>query len=78
VDLSNWRLRDLAGSLWQLGAAGTLAPGQEATIRRGGMPMSLDNDGDTVELLDPTGRLVDAITYLHTQPGVPIEHAHFE
>jgi competence protein ComEC len=78
VDLSNWRLRDLAGSLWQLGAAGTLAPGQQATITRSGMPMSLDNDGDTVELLDPTGRLVDAITYLHTQPGVPIEHAHFE
>ena len=78
VDLGNWRLRDLGGSVWQLGAAGTLAAGQEATIRRGGMPMSLDNDGDTVELLDPSGKLVDAMTYLQAQPGAAIEHAHFE
>jgi competence protein ComEC len=78
VDLSNWRLRDLGGSVWQLGGAGVLAAGREATIRRSGMPMSLDNDGDTVELLDPTGKLVDAMTYLQTQPGVAIEHAHFQ
>jgi competence protein ComEC len=78
VELSNWRLRDLVGSAWQLGPAGNLAAGQEVTIRRRGMPMSLDNGGDTVELLDPTGKLVDAITYLHTRPGVAIEHVHFE
>jgi competence protein ComEC len=78
VDLSTWRLRDLAGSVWHLGAGGTLGGGQEATIRRSGMPMSLDNDGDTVELLDPTGRLVDAITYLESRPGAAIEHEHFE
>jgi hypothetical protein len=42
------------------------------------MAMSLDNDGDTVELLDPAGKLVDAMTYLQTQPGVAIEHDHFE
>jgi competence protein ComEC len=78
ADLSNWRLRDLGGSVWQLGSAGVLGAGQEATIRRGGMPMSLDNDGDTIELLDPTGKLVDAMTYLQTRPGVAVEHAHFE
>jgi beta-lactamase superfamily II metal-dependent hydrolase len=78
VNLTNWLLRDLAGSVWPLSGQGTLGPGQEKTIRRSGMPMSLDNDGDTVELLDPTGKLADALTYLHTQPGVEIEHSHFE
>jgi len=78
VDLTDWLLRDLAGSVWRLTGLGVLQPGQESTIRRGGMAMSLDNDGDTVELLDPTGQLVDAMTYLQTQPGVEIEHEHFE
>jgi hypothetical protein len=78
IDLTNWLLRDLAGSVWSLAGQGVLAPGQEATVRRGGMAMSLDNDGDTVELLDSTGRLVDAMTYLQTRPGVEIEHEHFE
>jgi competence protein ComEC len=78
VDLSTWRLRDLGGNVWQLGAGGTLGAGQEATIRRNGMPMSLDNDGDTVELLDPAGKLVDAMTYLRSRPGAAIDHQHFE
>jgi beta-lactamase superfamily II metal-dependent hydrolase len=78
VDLGHWLLRDLAGSVWPLNGQGTLGAGQEVTIRRAGMPMSLDNDGDTVELLDGTGKLVDAMTYLQTQPGVTIDHAHFE
>jgi hypothetical protein len=76
VDLTNWLLRDLAGSVWSL--TGQAALGLETTIRRSGMAMSLDNDGDTVELLDPTGDIVDAMTYLQTQPGVEIEHEHFE
>jgi hypothetical protein len=78
VNLTNWLLRDLAGSVWPLSGQGILGAGQETTIRRNGMPMSLDNDGDTVELLDPTGKLADALTYLQTQPGVEIEHRHFE
>jgi beta-lactamase superfamily II metal-dependent hydrolase len=78
VNLANWLLRDLAGGVWRLNGQGPLGAGQETTIRRSGMAMSLDNDGDTVELLDPTGQLVDAMTYLQTQPGVEVEHEHFE
>ena len=78
VNLTNWLLRDLAGSVWPLSGQGILGAGQETTIRRSGMPMSLDNDGDTVELLDPTGKLADALTYLQTRPGLEIEHRHFE
>ena len=78
VSLTNWLLRDLDGRVWPLSGLGVIASGQTATIRRGGMAMSLENDGDTVELLDPSGRVADALTYLRSQPGVEIEHAHFQ
>ncbi len=78
VHLTGWLLRDLDGRVWSLAGQGELGAGQERTVRRVGMAMSLDNDGDTVELLDPTGILVDAMTYLVTAPGVEIEHQHFE
>jgi len=78
VSLATWLLRDLDGRVWLLPAHGLVAPGQSMTIRREGMAMSLENDGDTVELLDPAGRVVDALTYLRSRPGVEIEHAHFQ
>lgn len=63
VDLAGWQLRDLAGNLWSLDTAGTLAGGQETTLRRGGQALSLNNNGETVELLDPTGAIVDTVSY---------------
>lgn len=76
IHLAGWLLRDLHGRVWALGGRGVLGAGHRVTVRREGMAMSLDNTGDTVELLDPTGRVVDAVTYLASQPGAEIIHQH--
>jgi len=47
--------RDLvpASEIWSL--VGSLAPGQSQNFRRGGQPMTLNNAGDEITLLDPSG-----------------------
>jgi hypothetical protein len=76
VDLTDWFLRDAEGRVWAFTGQTVLAPGQSLTIRRDGMAMSLNNDGDTVELIDPTGTVVDTFTYTGSQPGVEITTGH--
>lgn len=78
LDLGGWRLEDAVGNgytftdhavgpggrivLWSGGAADALGPAtSSATI--------WNNGGDTVRLLDPTGTLVQSITY--GTPGLP-------
>lgn len=63
VDLTGWKLRDLAGKTWKLDGLGTLAAGAEATIERDGQEMALNNGGDTVDLIDPAGAIVQTVTY---------------
>ncbi len=63
VDLTGWRLRDLSGGTWSLDPIGTLAPGAQATVVRLGQRMSLNNDGDTVELIDASGVVVQRVSY---------------
>lgn len=63
VNLNGWKLRDLKGKTWSLSSLGVIQPGQEKTITRNGQPMSLNNDGDTIELLDTNGKAVDTVTY---------------
>jgi len=63
VSLVGWKLRDRAGQTWSLNSLGSLAAGQEKTIQRLGQPMALNNNGDTVDLLDPTGAVVQSVTY---------------
>lgn len=63
ISLAGWQVRDLAGRIWTLAGAGTLPPGQEVTVRRDGQEMALNNDGDTVELLDASGAVLQRFTY---------------
>ncbi len=63
VSLVGWKLRDLAGQTWALDELGTLQPGQEKTIRRQGQAMALNNNGDSVNLVDPTGKTIQTVTY---------------
>jgi hypothetical protein len=63
VTLTGWTLRDRAGKSWVLDSLGTVAPGEEKTIRRSGQPMAMNNTGDTIDLLDADGRVVDSVTY---------------
>ncbi len=67
VNLTGWKLRDRAQKTWSLDSLGTIAPGQSVEIRRQGQPMALNNSGgDTVELVAPSGEVVDTVTYSST------------
>ena len=76
VDLNDWFLRDSNGRVWSLSSLAIVAAGRSATVRRNGMPMSLDNDGGTVALVDPAGQVVDSVSYPASQPGVEIVTGH--
>lgn len=73
VDLTGWRLRDLSGGTWSLDPIGTLAPGAHATVVRLGQRMSLNNDGDTVELIDASGAVVQRVSYGRVGEGEAVE-----
>lgn len=74
VNLTGWFLRDKSGRVWALASLGQIAAGSTATIRRGGMAMSLDNGGDEVELLNNLGAIVDHLTYGATAEGARVAH----
>ena len=65
-------LRDASGRLWVL--QGSIGAGVNRTIVRNGMPMSLNNGGDTIQLLDGTGSVIDEVSYESSQEGVEIVH----
>lgn len=57
----------MANQTWNL--SGTVDPGQRTEFRRNGQSMALNNNGDTVELLDATGNIVDFVKYEETSEG---------
>jgi len=74
--LSGWTLRDRSGRTWALTGLGTLAPGNSKTIKRNGMPMSLNNAGDEIELLDAGNSVHDKFEYTGSTEGVAIQTGH--
>jgi competence protein ComEC len=76
VSLSGWRLQDESGRIWPLTATGTLNPNQSATIRRNGMPMSLNDDGDEIVLLDASNAERDRFRYTTSVEGQVIQTGH--
>lgn len=61
VNLTGWKLRDARGDVWLL--SGTVDPGTERKVIRNGMQMSMGNSGDTIDLVDLDGRVVDRVRY---------------
>lgn len=74
VSLVGWKLRDRSGAIWTLD--GTIAAGQSKTIRRNRMAMTLNNAGDDIALVDPTGAVRDSFSYPSSQEGVVIQTGH--
>ena len=46
-----------------LDSLGTMAAGEEKAIQRDGQPMAMNNTGDTIDLLDADGQVVDSVAY---------------
>jgi hypothetical protein len=70
VSLDGWQLRDRANTTWSL--FGTINSGQKIEFRRNSQPMALNNSGDTINLLNPTGTIVDEATYFSSVEGQAI------
>ncbi len=70
VSLDGWRFRDAANRYWHL--SGVIDGGDERTFTRNRQQMALNNDGDTVCLLNPSGEVVDSVTYTSSTEGEPI------
>lgn len=69
VDLRGWRVRDASSSTWALDVLGSLAPGRSTVLWREGRGMSLNNTGDTVELIDDQGRVLQKVEYPEVLEG---------
>lgn len=69
IALAGWTLRDEAGQTWKLDALGKARAGKDVTIKRSGQPMSLNNDGDTIELVNPSGASVQTVEYGSVSTG---------
>lgn len=67
IDVMGWQLRDLAGNVWTL--SGSIGPDQTVVFRRERQTMSLNNDGDVVELVAADGTVVDIVRYGRPVPG---------
>lgn len=69
VKLTSWKVRDLADNSWPLDGLGTLAAGAQASVKRNGQQMGLNNGGDTVELVAPDGTVVQTVDYKRVASG---------
>ena len=76
INMDGWFLRDANNRVWALSELGTMAPGYSATIRRNAMPMSLNNNGDTIILIDPSSSERDSFTYFSSQANIRIQTGH--
>jgi hypothetical protein len=75
VSLSGWRLQDESGRIWPLTSVGIINPNQSVTVRRNGMPMSLNDDGDEILLLDANNEEWDRFRYTGSLEGQVIHAA---
>jgi hypothetical protein len=68
VLLDGWIVRDLAQNTWRLDGV-TADANATVTIKRAGQRMSMNNAGDTIELVSPGGSVVQTVTYGPAAPG---------
>ena len=76
ISLVDWILEDRSARTWDLSSLGLLAPNQSRTIRREDQPMSLNNSGDEIRLLDAAGFERDRFEYTNSQEGDVINTGH--
>ncbi len=74
IVLAGWKFSNLAGTLsWLLDNADGIAPVlQTIVVKRRGRPLTLTNNGGTIQLLDPLGNVVEAKAYGPAAEGVVV------
>lgn len=76
IAIAGWQLKDRSGLAWLLQGSVTLAAGESRTIRREGRPMTLNNGGDVVSLIDAAGAVRDRFEYSSSLEGTAIPTGH--
>ncbi|MEX2235809.1 MAG: lamin tail domain-containing protein [Cyclobacteriaceae bacterium] len=76
VPLSGWTLRDASGRIWILDNSGQLLPDRSLKVQRSGMPMSMNNDGDIITLLNAENETIDEFQYVGSVEGIEIITGH--
>jgi hypothetical protein len=76
ISLTGWVLRDASGRIWSLDKLGQLQSNQSLKIHRLGMPMSLNNDGDTIVLDNAINVIIDEFQYLGSVQGIELTTGH--
>lgn len=76
VNLTGWKLQDASSRIWRLDNAGTLQANASLKIKRNGMAMTLNNDGDLIELIDPSNAVIDEFRYTGSAVGVAVSTGH--
>jgi hypothetical protein len=76
VSMNGWVLLDREGRIWTLAQIGTIDPHGSLTVRRNRMPMSLNNTGDEITLLDPDFKPRCGFKYKSSKEGVVIQTGH--
>lgn len=69
ADFHGWKLRDAANTTWSLDSVSSLGAGASVVVRRNGQQMSMNNNGDTIELLNAQGTVVQTVTYGRVAEG---------
>lgn len=69
VDIGLWKLKDLGGTEYILPAGTVINPGEYLSIPRAESKITLNNDGDTVTLIDPNGEGRDQAIYTDAPEG---------
>ena len=67
ISLAGWTLQDRSGLVWTL--SGSLAVGQSVTFKRQAQPLSLNNAGDEILLIDDSVGERDRFVYLASEEG---------
>ena len=66
--------QDESGRVWILD--GTLPPNLSWEVKREGMPIRLNNNGDTIRLINNSGATIDEFTYQQSVRGQEIVTGH--
>lgn len=66
VPLSGWKIHDAANTAHTFTATDSIAPGKYILLPKSVSNISLNNTSETVTLLDPTGTIIDTVSYTTT------------
>jgi len=75
VDLNGWLIEDGSTDTYTFKETTTIFPGETIRLYRTDSKLTLNNTGDTLELLAPDAEIVDKVTYGNAAKGVVYTYA---